>query len=128
MQGEAANMFTTLFTKTKESSQAHKEGQLYRIIEAHGRTFELYYGYYEECDRAAGLEPMPIYPDLSASPVYTHHGLPFVTKMQDACPLYRGRAGGECECADCEYFSHIEELLGVCTCPENRKLKSEETK
>lgn len=120
-------MFTNLFTETEANSSSLKEGELYKVIEAHGETFPLYYGYYEDRDSHT-CDPMPIYPDFERSPRYTRHGLPFVTKMQDSCSSYRGRAGDECECADCEYFSHCEELLGVCTCPENRKLPKEESK
>ena len=114
-------MFTTLFNETKANSHSHKEGDLYKVIEAHGQSFELYFGYYEECDRASGLEPMPIYPDLIRNPRYTRHGLPFVTKMQDACEHYVGQSNGCEECAECVWYRHGEELLGFCACPSNRQ-------
>ena len=123
-------MFSTLFTSTtKAKAAAHTEGELYKVITAHGRTFELYYGYYEECDRQNdAVDPMPIYPDFLSYPIYTDRGFPFVTKMQDSCEDYVGRTTHESECADCEYYSHCEELLGVCTHPNNRKAPKEEEK
>lgn len=123
-------MFSTLFSeKTKAKAPAHEEGELYRVISAHGHTFELFYGYYEECDRQNdAVEPMPIYPDFLSHPIYTDRGLPFVTMMQDSCDYYVGRDTGEMECADCEFYSHCEELLGICTHPDNRKPPKEERK
>ena len=99
-----------------------KEGDLYRIIQLHGHTFPLYYGYYADCEREnPTIDPMPIYPDFLANPQYTADGFPFVTKMQDACPYYKGNKTNCNECAECEYYAHGDELLGLCICPKNRK-------
>ena len=34
-----------------KNNQVIKEGDLYKVITIYGKTFELYYGYYEEKDR-----------------------------------------------------------------------------
>ena len=103
-----------------------QEGELYKVVNLHGHTFELYYGYYEECDRQnPAVEPMPIYPDFIKCPKYTYQGFPFVTKMQDCCKHYKGKAVKECDCAECEYYLHGDELIGVCVCPHNKKTNPE---
>ena len=97
------------------------EGNLYKILQVGGRAFPLYYGYYDECDRRNILvEPMPIYPDFLEEPSYTAEGFPFVTKMQDACGHYVGIENGCEECAECFWYRHGQELLGICVCPENK--------
>lgn len=105
--------------------ERHAEGELYRTIELCGRTFTLYYGYYEECDRKNPLcEPIVIYPDFLGKPVYTEEGIPFVTVMQDACKSYSGKAKRtpDTTCAECEYFQRGEDWIGTCACPKNKKL------
>lgn len=99
----------------------HQEGALFKVIHIHGKSFPIYYGYYEDCDRDnPAVEPMPIYPDFIAEPQYTEEGYLFVTKMQDACQYYRGVDANEKDCAECEYYKHGDELLGVCVCVKNR--------
>ena len=101
----------------------HKEGDLYKIITTHGKTFELRYGYYEECDRQSPLcEPIVIYPDFIKEPVYTDEGIPFVTVMQDACKSYRGetKRTPDTTCADCIYFRCGEDWIGICACTKNK--------
>ena len=97
-----------------------KEGDLYKIITAHGKTFELYYGYYEEIDRHSKYhEPVEIYPNFIDNPVYTDEGIPFVTAMQDPCKHYKSKRGKRDEddsCSDCTHYEKCEELLGVCRC------------
>jgi len=92
-----------------------KEGELYASVSVYGKPFELYYGYYEEFERnSQWAEPVPIYPDLRACPLYTDEGHPIVTQMQIACPHY----GGPCEedsCGHCPYFQKAELLFGKCT-------------
>ena len=103
---------------------AHKEGELYKIITTFGKTFELRYGYYEECDRQSPLcRPIVIYPDFQREPVYTDEGTPFVTMMQDACECYSGEAKrtADTTCAECECFQRGEEWFGICTCPKKKK-------
>ena len=99
-----------------------EEGLLYKHITLYGQTFSLYYGYYEECDRInPEVEPMPIYPDFLKEPRFTEDGYPFVTKMQDICKYYRGKEGQCRDCADCEYYQHGDDLLGICLCRERVK-------
>lgn len=101
---------------------APREGDLYKVLNVGGHTFPIYYGYYEECDRAAGdLDPMPIYPDFTAQPHYTESLFPLVTKMQDACPHYQGTAGSFADCGECAFFLPGEDLIGTCTCPKKHR-------
>ena len=96
-----------------------RDGDLYKIITLHGRTFALRYGYYEEFERARG-EPIPIYPSFRESPLYTDEGYPFVTAMQDACSHHSG-GNPEYGCHSCLYYKGGEELLGICVCDENKQ-------
>ena len=100
-----------------------KDGDLYKIVTLHGVSFELRYGYYEEFERKGG-EPIPIYPDFRRAPRYTSDGHPFVTQMQELCEHGESRFADGC-CADCRHYRDGEELIGICTCPENRKIQSE---
>ena len=101
-----------------------KEGDLYKKIEIFGEIFEIYYGYYEKRERDnPQIEPMPIYPDFIINPKFTKDGYPFVTKMQDACAYYKGKPSKYSECAECEYYRHGDDFLGICSHGKN---KSEE--
>ena len=116
-------MFTKLFeVNTEPQPPAPKEGDLFKVITCHGVTFEIRYGYYEESDRYARFaEPMAIYPDFTKIPQYTDDGIPFVTAMQHPCERFRGRKDENSTCEDCFYYQKCEELLGICTCSENKK-------
>ena len=98
-----------------------KEGDLYKVVNTFGKTFELRYGYYGECDRK--YDPDVIYPDFTAKPVYTDDGVPFVTMMQDVCKSYRGNVKRTVDttCADCKYFERGEEWFGICKCKPRKK-------
>lgn len=98
-----------------------KDGDLYKIINIFGRTFELRYGYYEEYERDKG-EPIPIYPDFKTNPVYTNEGFPFVTQMQEICEHGESAFSEGC-CVDCRHFKFGEELIGICTNKRNKVLK-----
>ena len=99
------------------------EGELFKVLEVHGGRFEIYYGYYEECERNNPVvDPMPIYPDFTEQPQYTADGFAYVTKMQDACRYYEGKPGKFNDCAECQYYLHGDELLGICTCPKNKRV------
>ncbi len=103
------------------SNSPNKEGNLFKILNIYGIRFEIYYGYYEDCERENSLvEPMPIYPDFLKEPQFTSDGLPFVTKMQDACRYYKGNRKNFMECAECEYYENGEDLIGVCTNPTRK--------
>ena len=109
---------------TEEKS--HREGELYKTVELHGKRFTLYYGYYEECDRENPLcAPIPIYPDFLKTPVFTDGGEPFVTAIQDVCGDYKGgRRSTDTTCADCEYFKKEEGWFGICQNPRLQRALS----
>ena len=114
-------MLNSLFLQDVAEKPYIKEGDLYKTVNLYGHIFELYYGYYEECERHNPLvEPMPIYPDFIKEPKYTDEGFPFVTKMQDACKHYKGSRSKFNDCAECEYYKHGDELIGICTCLKNK--------
>ena len=98
---------------------AIREGDIYKVVSLHGRQFTLLYGYYEDYERGR-CEPIPIYPDFKASPVYTDEGHPFVTQMQELCEHGNSKFA-EGVCADCPYFKRGSDLIGICTCRKNRK-------
>lgn len=99
-----------------------KEGDLYKIINLYGKTFEIRYGFYEERDRLGRYaEPIEIYPDFIRSPQFTDDGIPFVTAIQTPCPYFSGNKDANSTCEECAYYQHSEELLGICTCPHNIK-------
>ncbi len=98
-----------------------KEGDLYRILEIGGASFEIRYGYYEETDRVGKYnDPIPIYPNFLAKPQYNNEGHPFVTEMQDACTYYDGSKTQDF-CRACSYFRGDDDLIGICTCPKMKK-------
>ena len=115
-------MFTKfLETSIKQTPAAPKEGELFKIIEIHGKTFEIRYGFYEEGDRHTQYaEPMEIYPDFVKEPEYTDCGRPFITAIQVPCESFSGEKDENSSCADCYFYEQGEELLGVCNCPDNR--------
>ena len=101
-----------------------KSGELYKVVEAFGKRFALYFGYYEAYERERGEAPIPIYPDFQSEPVYTEDGYPFVTQMQSLC------AHGESKfsdgiCADCRHYKDGAEFIGICTCPKNKQADSQ---
>jgi len=99
-----------------------KEGDLYKIIELHGKTFEIRYGFYEESDRLGQFaEPIEIYPDFLMHPLHTDGGIPFATAIQTPCDFFSGKQDANSTCEDCAYYRHGKELLGICTCPNNQK-------
>ena len=106
------------------SEKRHAEGELYKTLLIRGRTFTLYDGDYEECDRQNPLcEPIVIYPDFTREPVYTDGGEPFVTIVQDACDCFvgEGKRTPDTACADCYHFRRAEDWIGICTCTRNNK-------
>lgn len=119
-------MFTSLFgLNFLPQEPQHKEGDLYKIITAHGVTFEIRYGYYEEIDRV-NQRPMEIYPNFLENPVYSTEGIPFATAMQNPCKHFKLRSkecdeGADNTCYQCSHYEKCEELLGVCRCKANRK-------
>ncbi len=99
----------------------HKEGELYRSVDAFGKSFNIYYGYYEEYERHSRYnDPVPVYPDLAATPEYDNEGNRIVTEMQIACPHYSG-IPDEDSCSHCPHFEKGNDLFGRCLCELNRK-------
>lgn len=110
-----------LFGHEPTERPSPKEGELFKIIRLYGKTFEIRYGFYEECDRhTLFAEPMEIYPDFVKEPQYTEDGIPFVTAIQGPCENFSGRMDDNSACEDCSFYRSGEELLGICTNP-NRK-------
>ena len=103
-----------------------KEGDLYAVLNIHGHTVELRYGYYEERERAMG-EPIPIYPDFKKHPLYTCEGYPLVTQMQDLCQHGTSSYEDGC-CFDCQHFRQSQDLIGICTNSKNKQAKQEKKK
>ncbi len=105
-----------------------REGDLYKIVDVAGKSFEIRYGY--SCDgERARWEPIPIYPDFTASPEYTAEGYPFVTAYQDVCKYYspKPKATEEGWCNDCILFDKQEEYIGICKCLNRQKSNKENT-
>ena len=101
----------------EEEVKFPQEGDLYRVISTFGKTFELYYGYYEDVDRMSKFaKPIEIYPDFLKDPVFTSDGIPFVTAIQNTCNQYIKIKDTTDRCADCKYFLKGEELFGLCMC------------
>ena len=97
------------------------EGALYKTLTVFDKVFEVRYGYYEEFERNnERCEPVPIYPDFRKTPLYTNEGYPFVTKMQELCENGSSRFEDGC-CADCPYYLHGDEMIGICSCKANRR-------
>ena len=100
--------------------QKAKEGDLYGIVRVFGKTFEIYYGYYEDYERQSKYnDPVPIYPDLAKEPQYDESGRQIVTEMQVPCEHYRGVAQ-EDRCGRCKHFQKGEQLFGFCKCVHRR--------
>ena len=101
--------------------KAIREGMLFKRLSVFGCEFEIYYGYYDARDRLGKYnDPIPIYPDFHATPVYTKEGFPLATEMQDICPHYSGPS--HCDsCYGCRHYRRGEELIGLCLCPARRR-------
>ncbi len=115
-------MFTTLLEQdTYQRPPTPKEGDLFKIIELGGKSFEIRYGFYEERDRHTQYaEPIPIYPNFEKESQYTDDGIPFVTAMQSPCSCFSGKKDENSVCEDCSYYRRGDELLGTCTCPKKQ--------
>ena len=102
-----------------------KEGELYAVVNAFGKTFEICYGYYEEYEKNSRYnDPVPIYPDLKKNPEYDNDGYALVTEMQIACEQYCGTTEND-NCGSCQSFEKGAMLFGLCRNEERRKLPTE---
>ena len=97
-----------------------RDGDLYKMLNAFGKTFEIRYGYYEDFEKSTG-EPIPIYPDFIKAPEYTDDGKLFVTAMQDSCQFARLKTNGFGFCVDCVYYDSGDDFIGTCLCEHNKK-------
>ena len=110
-----------MFTNLQNRIEPPKEGDLFKVIHLYGKTFEIRYGFYEECDRYNGFaEPMEIYPDFIKNPQHTDDGIPFITAIQNPCRHFGGELDANSTCEECPFYQNCDELLGICTCPQNR--------
>ncbi len=100
-----------------------KEGNLYKVLTVEGKTFEIRYGYYSDSEREI-WEPTPLFPNFEKNPMYTDCGHSFVTAEQDVCEHFspKPKISGENWCADCIYYGHGEEIIGVCKCDERKSI------
>ena len=100
--------------------EKHKEGELYGTVSLYGKSFNIYYGHYDDKDRQSRYdEPIPIYPDFVEVPEYTEDGYPFVTGIQDTCSHFSGKHA-EDGCHGCKYYQAGDDLIGVCRCSKNK--------
>lgn len=114
-------MFDKLLGISPSMGDAPKENDVYKVIEIHGKRFEIRYGYYEDIDRE--YEPVPIYPDFIKEPIYSDDGAPFAVAWQDVCEHYKAKREERTvddTCSDCIHYEKCEELLGICTCSARR--------
>lgn len=98
------------------------EGDLYRIYTVDDISFEIRYGYHAENERGR-VEPLPIFPDMVADPVYTRSGIPVTAYVQAPCRHYvpRQQTYPEEWCGDCRHYGGGREKMGRCLCPERRR-------
>ena len=114
-----------MFSQLQSNTPPPKEGDLFKIIRLHGATFEIRYGFYEECDRHNQFaEPIEIYPDFIQNPQHTPEGAPFVTAIQNPCRYFEGKRTANSTCEECAHYRQGEELLGTCACPRNQQTRA----
>lgn len=103
-------------------SMQPREGDIYRIYTVEGLSFEIRYGYHAENERGR-VEPLPIFPDMVETPVYTPGGIPVTTYTQAPCRHYKPWQPAEPEewCGDCLYYDGGREKMGCCLCPERKR-------
>ncbi len=104
-----------------------KEGELYKIYEVGGYTFEIRYGYYEENERGR-VEPLPIFPDFRKKLVYTEDGYPLTSLIHSSCQYYKSQeARPENYCGDCIHYSVPKQEISICKCEERRRNENDES-
>ena len=116
-----------LMPASEQEAVKPKEGELFKVITAYGKTFEIVYGFYDDRERHNGFaEPVPIYPDFEKAPQFAEDGKPFVTAMQNPCESFDGEKDDNSACGDCSHYRHCDELIGTCDALINKK--TEKTK
>ena len=113
-------MFSKVFDT---SSSPPKEGELFKELSVFGKSFKIYYGYYEDFEREGRYnEPMPIYPDLTKERISTDDGNLIVTAIQEVCDSFSGKKDADVDgCIDCQFYAHCDDLFGVCLHPNQKK-------
>lgn len=98
-----------------------REGELYKTISVGGHTFEVRYGYYCESERES-VDPLPLFPDFAASPVFTESGQPLVSVVQPPCEHYcpKNEMHREDWCGDCRHYSDNTAEIALCNCQHNQ--------
>jgi len=102
-----------------------KDGDFYKRVEIEGVTFEIFYRYSSEEERARGWEPLPCYPDFEEHPQYTKDGYAFAIAYQDVCKHYQPIRKGEPWCDNCKLFDKREKYIGICQCQARRERQNE---
>ncbi len=100
------------------------EGDLYKTYQVENHIFHIHYGYYAENERGR-VEPLPIFPDLKKTPLFTASGAPVITSLQKPCGEYSPKDLHRKEdwCGDCIHYSGGKEELGICKNPD--RIRSE---
>ena len=101
--------------------KAPREGEIYKVLTVQNKIFEIRYGYYDENERDR-VEPLPIFPDLKANPVFTSDGKRIVTAIQDPCKRYNPKNEKRSEkwCGDCIYYLNAVDEISICGCTEKQ--------
>ena len=117
------------FLAYEEQAEPPSEGELYRMLEIEGISLPIYYGYYDREREHKILDPMPVFPNLSESPIYTSSGFPLVNADQPVCECFSPKPAISEEgwCNDCVYLELYDPALGVCRCEYNRKKQTNKT-
>ena len=99
-----------------------KEGDIYRVYTVDGHTFEIKYGYYSENERGR-VEPLPVFPDLVDSPVYTASGMPVTTRLQSPCRHYQSCDPERPDewCDDCIHYESVHGEFGLCRSSQRKR-------
>ena len=100
----------------------HCEGELYKVYTIDCYTFEIRYGYYDEKERGR-IEPLPIFPDLMANPIYSLDGERIVTAIQLPCQHYQPMDSHAPEewCGDCKHYANGTFEIGLCRCSQQQR-------
>ncbi|MBQ8830992.1 MAG: hypothetical protein IJ017_05295 [Oscillospiraceae bacterium] len=106
----------------KSEVNSPREGDLHSIVTIGTHSFELRYGYCDDCDRFTD-EPYILYPDLLSKPFYTEEGCRIVTALQSICKYYEPINKQEREdcCYTCSFYPNQHTEIGICKCDGMRK-------
>ncbi len=103
-----------------------REGDLFSVFLVGGHAFEIRYGHYTDEERAAGNEPVPIYPNLDKSPLYNEEGFRITNCISEGCRHFTAKRPKciERQCIYCTYYDTSVCLdIGICRCEKQRQHK-----